>query len=612
MRTLSRCLTFALLLIPAAAQAQVPFILRVQQGDNLVQVSNGSTLAISSSSPGTARTLQVLITYTGSTSVSFPNGAATLGSPAFSAQLTAGGTALTPDQTATVQVVFSPSGTDTALGELDIGYVEAPLPGGQFTRGLLSLALSGGVPVYSLSYSVGSSGNVTALPPGGQLVFPDTVTNNTTAAAISLGNQGSGPGRVTSVTISGSAFTLAALPALPTALNTGASIPFQVAYLPRQAGNDTGTLTVGFDGGTSQQYQLQGRSVLSQLSYETIQTSSGPTPILPNQTIQFPQTSVGAGSSIQVRLTNSSRTDFTLSAVTSTGTPFGFSGLPVLPTTLAPGAAAVLTVSFNPTQSGPFTGSLRIGADTFGMSGTATGLPEFTISGPTQVEPLQQPAVSLALSQAYPVAVNGTLNLGVASDYTPDPSVQFSSGGRTVNFTIPANSTNAVFPNGSSTIRLQTGSVASTFTLTPSFSTQQGVDLTPSSPATLVVTLPASAPNLLGIQVAAQGNTSLTLQIFGVTTLRSLTKLDIHFTAAAGFNVPDLSFTLDLASPSLLWFSSTASQAFGGQFALNLPFVLATSDTGTAATPPVQALQSVSATVSSSAGDSNTVSLNLQ
>jgi hypothetical protein len=599
-------------IIPAAALAQSQFTFHVQQGDNVSQVPSGTTLTINSPSPGTPRSIKLLVTYTGANSVTFPTGVTVLGSPVFTAQLTSGSTALAPFQTATVNVVFTPSGTDAASGEIDLAYTETAAVGGQTTRGLLTFSISGGVPVYSLQYGFGTSGNVTAVAPGGQLTFPDTVVNSPATAALSLVNRGSSGGKITSVTLSGGTFTLASLPAFPVTLNAAASLPFQIVYLPRQAENDTGSLSIGFEDGISQQYQLQGRSIPSQLSYGIIESDNSVSALLPGQTIQFPPTAVGSSIQFKIRLTNTSQTDFVLSGITTTGVPYVPSGPLTFPVTIAPAGSEIITLSFSPTQLGQFSGSLRIGTDNFPLTGTSTGLPEYTIGGPTQVGPLEQPGLSLTLSQPYPVSLNGTLTLGVASDYAPDPSAQFSSGGRTASFTIPANSTNAVFSNGTNTIRIQTGSVASTFTLTPSFVTQQGVDVTPPSPATLQFAMPTSAPSLLGIQVLSQGNTTLTLRLLGVTSVRALTKLDIIFTAVPGFNVSNLSFTADLNGPSAVWFNSTTSQTFGGQFTLDVPFVLATSDTATTAAAPVQALQSVSMAVSSSVGDSNKVTLNLR
>jgi transposase len=84
--------------------------------------------------------------------------------------------------------------------------------------------------------------------------------------------------------------------------------------------------------------------------------------------------------------------------------------------------------------------------------------------------------------------------MSVSSDtFVTDPSVQFSTGGRTVSFTIPANGTQAVFSNGATTIKLQTGSVAGGITITPSFATRTGYSLTPDSPASLSLSIASAA-----------------------------------------------------------------------------------------------------------------------
>ena len=115
-------------------------------------------------------------------------------------------------------------------------------------------------------------------------------------------------------------------------------------------------------------------------------------------------------------------------------------------------------------------------------------LPVYTIAGPAgTAPPMSQPAVGLKLASPYPVAIAGVLTISASGDLPSDPGVQFATGGTTTAFVIPANSTDAVFGAQGSQIRLQTGTVSSTITLTPSFTTQAGgVDLTPSGgPATL-------------------------------------------------------------------------------------------------------------------------------
>lgn len=617
MSKLTFCL-FASLLISVAAHAQNQFVLRVEQGGNIAQIQNGATVAVNSPAPGVPRTAQLLVTYTGGTSVTFPQGPVVFGSRDFTARLVSGGT-LTPFQTATVEVVFTPTSSSTALAQLDLGYTEAPVPPtdpntpvAQPTRGLLTVGFSGGVPVYSLTYAVGSSGNTLTVAPNGELSFPATLTNSSTTASVNVVNRGSSAGQVNTVTVSGAAFSIASLAALPAALNVSASLPFQLIYLPRRMGSDEGALTIGFEGGLTQTYVLRGTGFASQLSYEVIQSDGSTAPVEPGQPIQLPSTFLGHRGKVQLRYTNATGADVTVANAVSSGPPFTVADLPPASSPLPPGASVTFTTLFEPTQAGRSNGILRIGNDSFPLAGEALGLPDYSINGPSTVGPMEQPAVSLAIGQAYPVAVNGTLVLGVASDYAIDPSVQFSTGGRTVSFTIPANSTRAVFPNGTNEIRLQTGSVAGSFTLTPTFATQAGLDLTPQQARVLRFSMAPVAPRLLGIQVAERGTTSLTLRILGYTTTRSLGKMDLRFAPASGFNIPNVNVTLDLVGPSTRWFNLSSSQASGGQFSVDVQFLLATSDSSANAAAPTQALQSVSVVLSNASGDSNSLSLNLR
>ncbi len=102
--------------------------------------------------------------------------------------------------------------------------------------------------------------------------------------------------------------------------------------------------------------------------------------------------------------------------------------------------------------------------------------------------------------------------------FSNDPAVQFAIGGRTVIFTIAAGSTQAVFPNGSTQLGLQTGTVAGTITLTPFFVTDGGIDLTPTIPPSLNLTVGQTAPRLLSVQVAGKTSNTVPSQITGYAT----------------------------------------------------------------------------------------------
>jgi hypothetical protein len=219
--------------------------------------------------------------------------------------------------------------------------------------------------------------------------------------------------------------------------------------------------------------------------------------------------------------------------------------------------------------------------------------------------------VSLKLSSPYPIAIAGTLTMTISTDLTVDPAVQFVTGGRTVPFTIPANSTDAIFAGQGSQIRLQTGTVASTVTLTPSFVTQQGnVDLTPTTPTSLQFTVASVPPVLIGGQVTSTTGNSFTLSLSGFSTSRSLTTLNVQFKPSAGFNVPQTQFTIDLRQASAAWFQSANSQTFGGQFAVVAPFFF--QSTAPSGQTIVQSVSSLTISVSNASGTSNPLQVTIQ
>jgi hypothetical protein len=71
------------------------------------------------------------------------------------------------------------------------------------------------------------------------------------------------------------------------------------------------------------------------------------------------------------------------------------------------------------------------------------------------------------MAAPQPLVLSGQLTLTFtpnAENPSDDPAVQFVSGGRTVSFTIPANTTRGMFA-GVPDVAFQTGSVAGTITL---------------------------------------------------------------------------------------------------------------------------------------------------
>lgn len=258
------------------------------------------------------------------------------------------------------------------------------------------------------------------------------------------------------------------------------------------------------------------------------------------------------------------------------GTP-GAAGTFTFTVQAADSAGATATKSFSVTISQP----------------AANPVPTLTISGlPNTTTSAQQVPFGVTLSSSYSKPVKGQVALSfqpVASAARDDPSIQFSTGGRSVSFNIPAGTTHAVF--SSNTMALQTGTVAGTISLSlssdlPGGNIGQSVTVAVAPP---VITSASVVSTSSGFQVA----------IAGFSNSRELTSASFHFTGKSGQAVQTSDLTVNLASAAGQWYLSSSSTAFGGQFLLTVPFsVQQGASTG---------LASVSLKVQNDDGDSGSI-----
>jgi len=176
------------------------------------------------------------------------------------------------------------------------------------------------------------------------------------------------------------------------------------------------------------------------------------------------------------------------------------------------------------------------------------------------VNPAEQLPFALSLPSAYPYAVQGVLNLSFRSAAVApadDPTVQFSTGGRTVTFTFPANSTTAVFP---SQLMLITGTVAGTITIAGSIQNgSSGVQLAS-------INVQSLAPRIVSVE-ASRMSGGLRVLVSGYSPERRV--IDIEF----GFDVRMTSSTTQRVALNKVvepefkqWYESPASLPFGSTF----------------------------------------------
>jgi hypothetical protein len=509
-------------------------------------------------------------------------------------------------QTLPLGIQYTPTAVGSDTGQLQITF-------GDGTS--LSVTLQGSGTSPTFVYTLTQNGKTTTVTPPGPITLPDTAVGSTSSIVVRVQNTGNGTATVNDLSVAsaqGNEFQISGGPVLPKTLNTNDSFPFTLTFAPTQPGIQTGQLLVGTD-----LFNLTGKALGSNLQFSyaaggstlTIGTNGvtavvfSPVQVTKTATIPFTVTNTGTLPAVVSNI-----------AIQGANSPYSVSGVPALPKTLAAGASFSFKVIFSPVAIGLANDTLLINTTGIPLSGNGTAppaLPAYTLSGPTgSVAPDTQPSVTLTLASPYPVAIDGVLTLSTSGTLGSDPAVQFSTGNRTVPFTIPANATVANFASQGNQILLQTGTVASTILLTPSFATATGVDLTPTNPTTLEFTVPAEAPVLIGVTVASSSANSVVLQFSGYSTTRSLSSLNAQFTAAAGFTLAASEVTVNLSQAAAIWFQSTASQSFGGQFTVSVPFTFSgTAPTGTAL---LQTIASVSATISNGVGASNAVTTPIQ
>jgi hypothetical protein len=192
-----------------------------------------------------------------------------------------------------------------------------------------------------------------------------------------------------------------------------------------------------------------------------------------------------------------------------------------------------------------------------------------------------------------------------SSSFTVDPAVQFATGGRSVQFTIPANSTTAQFPSGA-TIRLQTGTVAGAITVTAAFTLEGGLSVTPDAPPAITLEIPAAPPRVLDVQLDSRTTNGFNIVVTGLSTTRSLTQLELEFVSSAKFTLPSSRFTINVESASSGWYRSAESQIYGSLFTARVPF---TFQAPSGSLNLDEAIQSISATLVNEKGRSNSFSL---
>ena len=456
----------------------------------------------------------------------------------------------------------------------------------------------GGVPPYSYGASglpdglslSSTSGAITGTPTtAGQFSISATVSDSTGAKASATFTLTIAPAALTITTASLPDGTVNSLYSA-TLKATGGVIPYSWSVSGLPAG-----LTATSDGAINGTPTAPGKFTVSATVTDKAGTSVSQQynvtmapPGITITTTQLPVATVGTAYSAPLSATGGV-TPLTWSAT----------GLPAALTISAGG-----TISGTPGAPGSFTviatvkDSLGTTAQqTFPLSIVLPPAPPLSFSGISSTSPpAQQPQLQVSFATTYPVDVVVTLTLTFAPDSgADDPSIQFSTGGRTTKITIPAGST-----VGASSVGLQTGTVAGLITITSQLQAS-GQDVTPTPAPRTTIRIAALAPVPTTV-TATRTSTGFTVTVVGYVTDREVTQANFTFNAAPGSNLLTTSLTVPVDQLFSAYFSGASAIPFGGQFNFTQAFTV----TGNS-----QAIVSVTIAMVNKIGQSTAVTVNL-
>ena len=303
-----------------------------------------------------------------------------------------------------------------------------------------------------VSVSAGAATPQLAYAPMG-LRFGDIVVGQTESLLITVTNSGQTSLTISAITTSNPEFTPSQL-SLPLSLAAGQSVDLSIRFTPTAIGWTSGTIKFSSNAANPTfTLQVEGTGVSSEAVTASPSMAS------------FGNVAIGTSATVPVVLTNARSGDFTLSAITTTGSGFSTSG-PALPLTLAAGQSVTFKVTFTPQSHGTVGGNLFVASSrslNVPLTGTGTAAGQLVVAP----VPLNFGSVAVGKTETEPItmsAIGATVSVSSASS----SSSQFVLDGPSFPLTIPAGesvSFNVAFtPQSSGTVSgsLSFGSNAST------------------------------------------------------------------------------------------------------------------------------------------------------
>jgi hypothetical protein len=478
-------------------------------------------------------------------------------------------------------------------------------PSGQTTNATLNGTST--QPQLVLSYTT-STGTSTLLQPNSTpLNFGNVSTSSSASITFTLSNQSTVSLAVPAITVpapttySSNPFALN-VSQVPATLAAGASAGFSVTFQPGQTGVASTSINVG-----TSSYPIQGAGVVIanidalQISYvDSTGVRTLPQAATP---ISFGQLVAGTGGTAALAFTvtnpSTSYNGVAVSALTLTGSSYTLSaltGATTFPATIAPGSSITFTITFTPSATGTYAGTLAIGTRTFSLTGLAVAspLPSFSLTvTPSPLTSQQQATATLQLASAAALTVSGTITMAFTPSITgvsTDPAIVFLTNNTlTLPITATAGSQTITYTDATgkaqSAISFQTGTTAGTLTFTVSF---------PNTPAyTQSYTITPAKVLFTSATAAVQSSQVVVVTINGYDNTYSAGTLNFTFYNTSGTAFPAISYNASGAFQSNFFGSGNTT---GGAFVMQATFPI---------TGSVTTIGSVAVSLSNSVGQTS-------
>src|SRR5271166_1177867 len=366
---------------------------------------------------GTSQAQSEILSNTGGNTLTISQVAVT--GPGFSTAGLSLPVTLSPGQSISFNVVFSPQSAGSATGNLAVT--------NDGSNSAVNIALTG---------TAVAAGSLTASPTS--FTFGSVQVNTSQTQTETLRNSGTTNLTISQATFSGAGFSYTGL-SLPLTLAANQSTTFGVVFAPTAVGAANSILSITVSGSsTTVDIALSGAGVTPATLTAT------------PATLSFTSVQVGKSQAQTETVQNTGGLNATISQGTVSGTGFSISGLST-PVTLTPGQSTTFTLTFAPQSAGNSTGSVAIASNasntnlTISLSGSATGSTQGQLSvSPTTIGVGNVTVVTVGSSEfaisglTFPVTIAAGKSAGFTVTFTPQ-----SSGLASTSASFASNATNS-------------------------------------------------------------------------------------------------------------------------------------------------------------------------